>query len=81
MKQIESGMCEHDRSPNDSSARRGCWGGGSVADGGGPERRLPDRLKLLAHLAQEIPHFLALLDSFASVAPMLHRVLVAARSP
>jgi hypothetical protein len=50
------------------------------ADGGGPERRLPDRLKLLAHLAQEIHHFSAFLDSFASIAPMLHRVLVAARS-
>src|SRR6476646_7353966 len=43
----------------------------SPVDGGGPERRLPDRLKLLAHLAQEILHFSAFLDSFASIKPML----------
>jgi hypothetical protein len=58
----------------------GCAMSFPPVDGGGPERRLPDRLKLLAHLAQEIPHFSAFLDSFASIAPMLHRVLVAARS-
>ena len=45
-----------------------------------PSADYPIACKLLAHFAQEIPHFLALLDSFASIAPMLHRVLVAARS-